>query len=169
MESYVVGNPLEEKTQIGPLANLYFREELHDQVMRSINAGARLITGGVIPDGPGAFYPPTILMDVKPNMPAYYEELFGPVAAIIIAENADNAIEIANDSSFGLGSSLWTSDIAKAEILAGEIEAGSVFINGIVKSDPRLPFGGIKKSGFGRELSHYGIKEFVNIKTVWRR
>ena len=169
MESFVVGDPLDEKTQIGPLASNSFRDELHDQVLRSIKAGAKLITGGIIPEGVGAFYPPTILTDVRKGMEAYSEELFGPVAAVIIAQNADEAIRIANDSRFGLGASLWTSDAAKAEALASRIEAGAVFINGMVKSDPRLPFGGIKESGYGRELSHYGIKEFVNIKTVWRK
>ncbi|MBI5197175.1 MAG: NAD-dependent succinate-semialdehyde dehydrogenase [Nitrospirae bacterium] len=167
MESFVMGDPLDEKTQIGPQARRDLRDDLHAQVTASIEAGARLITGGTIPEGPGAFYPPTILADVVPCMPAYDEELFGPVASVIVARDAEDAVRIANDTPFGLGASLWTSDVEKAEALAAEIEAGAVFINGIVKSDPRLPFGGIKSSGYGRELSHYGIKEFVNIKTVW--
>jgi succinate-semialdehyde dehydrogenase/glutarate-semialdehyde dehydrogenase len=132
-----------------------------------VKAGARLVTGGVIPSGPGAFYPPTILADVTPGMPAYHEEIFGPVASVITAKDAEEALQIANDTHYGLGASLWTSDTEKAESMAVRIDAGMVFINGLVKSDPRLPFGGTKSSGYGRELSHYGIKEFVNVKTVW--
>jgi succinate-semialdehyde dehydrogenase/glutarate-semialdehyde dehydrogenase len=167
MASMILGDPMDEKTQIGPMARRGLRDELHAQVTASVEAGAKAITGGIVPEGPGAFYPPTILVDVVPGMPAYDEELFGPVASVIIAQDADEAVRIANDTPFGLGSSLWTSDIDRAETLAGRIEAGAVFVNGTVKSDPRLPFGGIKNSGYGRELSHYGVKEFVNIKTVW--
>jgi len=167
MAALVVGDPLDEATQIGPLARVDLRDEIHDQVTRSIAAGARLVIGGKVPEGPGAYYPPTILADVVPGQPAYDEELFGPVASVIAADDADDAIRIANDTPFGLGSSLWTADTARGEVLAGRIDAGSVFINGMVKSDPRLPFGGIKASGYGRELARFGIREFVNVKTVW--
>jgi succinate-semialdehyde dehydrogenase/glutarate-semialdehyde dehydrogenase len=137
-------------------------------VEESIRKGARLLCGGEVPKGEGAFYPPTVLTGVKKGMPAYDEELFGPVAAIIVADNEKHAIEIANDSIFGLGGGVIGSDLARAEkIAAEEIEAGCVFVNDAVRSDPRLPFGGIKESGYGRELSHFGIREFVNIKTVF--
>lgn len=166
-EATVVGDPLDEKTQIGPLANEQGLNDIAKQVEISLAKGARLITGGKRVDDKGYFYAPTILADVKPGMPAYDEELFGPVASVIVVKGADEAIRVANDSRFGLGSSLWTKDMALAKKLASQIEAGCCFINAMVKSDPRLPFGGIKKSGYGRELSHYGIKEFVNIKTVY--
>ena len=127
-----------------------------------------MFLGGVIPENPGAFYPPTVLTEVKKGMPAYDDELFGPVAAIISAKDEADAIRVANDSVFGLGAAVFTQDLAKGErIAATELEAGCCFVNSFVKSDPRLPFGGIKESGYGRELSHYGIKEFVNIKTVF--
>jgi succinate-semialdehyde dehydrogenase/glutarate-semialdehyde dehydrogenase len=132
-----------------------------------VEAGAVLRTGGRRVDGKGWFYAPTLLSGVKPGMPAFDEETFGPVAAVIRARDTAEAVELANRSRYGLGASVWTSDPARAEALAAEIEAGSVFVNGIVKSDPRLPFGGIKSSGYGRELSDVGIREFVNIKTVW--
>lgn len=167
MESLVVGDPLDEKTQVGPLARRDLMEELHQQVRRSVEKGAKILTGGEPLPGKGAFYPPTILTRVKPGMPAYEEELFGPVAAILPAKNDGDALRIANDTRFGLGASVWTKDTEKGERLARYVESGLVFINGIVKSDPRLPFGGIKASGFGRELARYGILEFVNIKTVW--
>jgi len=167
MAALVVGDPLDEATQIGPLARVDLRDEIHEQVTRSIAAGARLVIGGKVPDGPGAYYPPTILADVAPGQPAYDEELFGPVASVIEAADAADAIRIANDTPFGLGASLWTADTARGEELAAQIDAGSVFINGMVKSDPRLPFGGIKASGYGRELARFGIREFVNVKTVW--
>jgi len=155
---------------IGPMARHDLRDELHQQVVKSIELGARCLLGGSVPDGPGAFYPPTALSDVKKGMPAYEEELFGPVAAIISAINEEDAIRIANDSHFGLGAAVFTRDQAKGERLAAEeLEAGCCFVNAFVKSDPRLPFGGVKESGYGRELSHYGIKEFVNIKTVYIR
>ncbi len=162
-----VGDPLDEETEVGPLARPDLRDELHDQVVRSVERGARVVCGGERPEGPGAYYPPTLLADVAPGQPAYEEELFGPVAAVIAARDEAEAIRIANDTRFGLGASIWTADTARGEQLAARIDAGAVFINGMVKSDPRLPFGGIKASGYGRELGRYGIREFVNIKTVW--
>ena len=129
--------------------------------------GATVVLGGEIPGGKGAFYPPTLLAAVEKGMPAFDEETFGPVAAVIRAKDESDAIGLANDSPFGLGASLWTRDRERAERLAAQIDAGAVFVNGVVKSDPRLPFGGIKRSGYGRELSEYGIREFVNIKSVW--
>jgi len=168
MSAIKVGDPLDETTEVGPQARADLRDELHEQVTQSIARGARCLVGGEVPDGPGAYYPPTVLTDVKSGMPAYDEELFGPVAAIIAARDEDHAIEIANDSSFGLGAAVFTSDSARGErIAAEELQAGACFVNSFVKSDPRLPFGGINKSGYGRELSHYGIREFVNIKTVF--
>jgi len=144
------------------------RDDLHDQVRRSVSAGARVLLGGEVPEGPGAFYPPTVLTTVGPGMPAYEEELFGPVAAVIAARDEEDAVRIANDSAFGLGAAVFTRDRARGERLAAEaLEAGSCFVNAFVKSDPRLPFGGIKQSGYGRELSHFGIREFVNVKTVY--
>ncbi|NPE08915.1 MAG: NAD-dependent succinate-semialdehyde dehydrogenase [Asgard group archaeon] len=168
MKLMEMGDPLKPSTNVGPLARYDLRDELHQQVQKSIEMGAELLLGGYIPEGPGAFYPPTILTNVKKGMPAYDEELFGPVASIIIAKDEKEAISIANDSIFGLGSAVFTKDIARGERIAvEEIEAGSCFINTFVRSDPRLPFGGTKLSGYGRELSHYGIKEFVNIKTIY--
>jgi len=167
MKAVKVGNPMEEETELGPLARKDLMLELHEQVKDSINKGAEAIIGGKPLEGKGYFYPATVLINVKPGMPAYEEELFGPVAAVIKAKDESDVIRIANDSAFGLGASLWTKDVEKAKRLVPKIESGSVFVNGLVKSDPRLPFGGIKLSGYGRELSHYGIKEFVNIKTVW--
>ncbi len=143
------------------------RDELHKQVAESIKRGARRMLGGEVPAGKGAFYPPTLLAAVDKGMPAFDEETFGPVAAVITAKDEADAIRLANDSPYGLGAALWTADRARAERLAAQIEAGAVFVNGVVKSDPRLPFGGIKRSGYGRELSEYGIREFVNIKSVW--
>jgi succinate-semialdehyde dehydrogenase/glutarate-semialdehyde dehydrogenase len=162
-----MGDPLARDTDVGPQARRDLRDELHRQVEESVKRGARLALGGVIPPGRGAFYPPTLLEAVERGMPAFDEETFGPVAAVIRAKNEGEAVHLANDSSFGLGASLWTSDRPRAERLAAEIEAGAVFVNGLVKSDPRLPFGGIKRSGYGRELSEYGIREFVNVKSVW--
>ena len=168
MKAVKMGNPLDPDTIVGPQARVDLREALHRQVRQSIEKGAKCLLGGEVPEGQGAFYPPTVLVDVKKGMPAYAEELFGPVAAIISARDEGEAIKIANDSGFGLGAAVFTRDVAKGErIAANELEAGSCFVNAFVKSDPRLPFGGIKKSGYGRELSHYGIKEFVNIKTVY--
>jgi succinate-semialdehyde dehydrogenase/glutarate-semialdehyde dehydrogenase len=143
------------------------RDELHRQVEESVKRGAHTLLGGQIPAGRGAFYPPTLLAAVDRGMPAFDEETFGPVAAVIRAKDEADALRLANDSSFGLGAALWTRDRTRAERLAAEIEAGAVFVNGVVKSDPRLPFGGIKRSGYGRELSEYGIREFVNVKSVW--
>lgn len=169
MEEVVVGDPMNELTELGPIAREDLLLELHEQVTKSIKLGAKLLTGGNRLDRKGYYYPPTVIGDVKKGMPAYDEELFGPVASVIRIKDEKEAIFVANDTEFGLGASLWTADIEKAKLLAKEIDSGSVFINGMVKSDPRLPFGGVKMSGFGRELSHYGIKEFVNIKTVWVR
>jgi len=167
MDEIVVGDPMNKNTELGPIAREDLLLELHEQVKKSVEKGAKILTGGKRLDRKGYYYPPTILTDVKKGMLAYDEELFGPVATVIKVKNEEEAIFVANDTPFGLGSSLWTSNLDKAKTLAKEIESGSVFINGMVKSDPRLPFGGVKLSGFGRELSHYGIKEFVNIKTVW--
>jgi len=162
------GNPLDEATEVGPQARADLRDDLQRQVEESVARGARLLLGGEIPDGPGAFYPPTVLTGVRRGMPAYEEELFGPVAAIIPVADEEEAIRVANDSVFGLGAALFTQDLERGRRLAAErIEAGTVVVNTFVRSDPRLPFGGIKESGYGRELSHYGIKEFVNIKTVY--
>jgi succinate-semialdehyde dehydrogenase/glutarate-semialdehyde dehydrogenase len=162
-----VGDPLDRETQVGPQARADLRDALHAQVEESVKRGARRVIGGEVPPGRGAFYPPTLLAAVDRGMPAFDEETFGPVAAVVRAKDDADAVRLANDSVFGLGASLWTQDRARAERLATQIEAGSVFVNGLVKSDPRLPFGGIKRSGYGRELSEYGIREFVNIKTVW--
>jgi succinate-semialdehyde dehydrogenase/glutarate-semialdehyde dehydrogenase len=167
MQSKKMGSPM-ERVDLGPQARADLRDDLHRQVAESIQKGARLLLGGKVPEGPGAFYPPTVLTDVRKGMAAYDEELFGPVAAIIAAEDEEDAIRIANDSVFGLGAAVFTKDIARGERIAAErIEAGACFVNAFVKSDPRLPFGGIKESGYGRELSTFGIHEFVNIKTVY--
>jgi succinate-semialdehyde dehydrogenase / glutarate-semialdehyde dehydrogenase len=165
-EKKTLGDPLDEATDIGPLAREDLLVELEGQVARSLAAGAVVLTGGRRLEREGAFYEPTILTGVRKGMPAFDEELFGPVAAVIEADDADHALVIANDSAYGLGAAIWTADIARAEKMAARIESGAVFINDVVKSDPRLPFGGVKLSGYGRELSHYGIREFVNIKTV---
>ena len=162
-----VGDPMDEQTDVGPLARHDLRDTLHRQVTDSMARGAICLTGGQLPAGPGAYYPPTVLTAVRKGMPAYHEELFGPVAAIIPARDEAEAIDIANDSDFGLGAAILTRDVERGERIAAErIESGSVFVNDAVRSDPRLPFGGIKTSGYGRELGAYGIKEFVNIKTV---
>ncbi|HZF11368.1 MAG TPA: NAD-dependent succinate-semialdehyde dehydrogenase [Thermoanaerobaculia bacterium] len=167
MEELKVGDPLERATDVGPMAREDLLSDLDDQVQRTLAAGARLATGGQRLPGKGWFYAPTVLLGVEPGMPAFDEETFGPVAAVTRAQDTAHAIELANQSHFGLGASLWTGDPARGEDLAASIEAGSVFVNGAVKSDPRLPFGGIKSSGYGRELAEVGIREFVNIKTVW--
>jgi succinate-semialdehyde dehydrogenase/glutarate-semialdehyde dehydrogenase len=167
MGKAVVGDPLDENTTVGPMARRDLRDELHEQVTKSIDNGAQCLCGGKVPEGSGAFYPPTVLTNVKPGMPAYDEEMFGPVAAVISAKDVDDAVRIANDSEFGLGGGVFTRDLALGERLAADrIEAGSVFVNATVASDPKLPFGGVKDSGYGRELSSYGIREFVNIKTI---
>ncbi|MFC1547217.1 NAD-dependent succinate-semialdehyde dehydrogenase [Candidatus Neomarinimicrobiota bacterium] len=168
MQAKKMGDPLEEDTIVGPQARHELRDELHRQVQASIKQGARCLLGGKIPEGPGAYYPPTVLTDVQPDMPAYYEELFGPVAAIIPVRDEAEAVRVANDSSFGLGAAVFTRDLNRGKrIAATELEAGCCFVNAFVKSDPRLPFGGVKESGYGRELSSFGIREFVNIKTVY--
>lgn len=162
-----VGDPMDRDTQIGPLARGAFREDLERQIRESVHQGARILTGGRRLPGKGHFFEPTVLTDVLPDMPAAAEEVFGPVAALLRAKDAEDAIRLANQTRYGLGSSLWTGGIEKARALARRIEAGQVFINGMVASDPRLPFGGIKCSGYGRELSELGLREFVNIQTVW--
>ena len=167
MQSRKMGDPLDRHTQVGPQARYDLRASLHRQVEESVKRGAKLLLGGRIPEGPGAFYPPTVLDAVNKGMPAFDEETFGPVAAVTRARDEAHAIRLANDSPFGLGASLWTRDRARAERVVGQIEAGCVFVNELVKSDPRLPFGGVKRSGYGRELSEYGIREFMNIKSVW--
>ena len=167
MASLRLGDPMDRNIDIGPLARGDLRDNLDDQVKRTLAAGARLLCGGKKPAMRGFFYPPTVLANVRPGMPAFDEETFGPVAAVTRAESMDEAVALANRSRYGLGASIWTADIALAERLAAQIESGNVFINGAVKSDPRLPFGGVKNSGYGRELAQIGIREFVSFKTVW--
>lgn len=162
-----VGDPLDSQTQIGPVARGDLRDSLDKLVQDSVKMGARVLLGGRSLEGKGYFYAPTIVTDVTPEMPMFYDETFGPAAAVIRARDADHAIELANDSKFGLSSNLWTTNIERARVLASRIAAGGVFINGMTASDPRLPFGGIKRSGYGRELSSFGIQEFVNVQTVW--
>jgi succinate-semialdehyde dehydrogenase/glutarate-semialdehyde dehydrogenase len=168
MKAARVGDPLEDSTLVGPMARSDLRDELHDQVTRSVEAGCSVALGGDILEGPGAFYPPTVLEDVVPGMPAFDEETFGPVAALVRAENEEEAIDLANRSVFGLGAAVFTSDTERGyRIAAEELQAGACFVNAFVRSDPRLPFGGVRESGFGRELSSFGIREFVNIKCVY--
>lgn len=168
MRACVPGDPLEPATRLGPLASVELRDKLHTQVQKSLAAGAQLMLGGTVPDQPGAWYPPTVLAGVVPGMPAYDEELFGPVAAVLEASDEEDAIRIANDTPFGLGGAVFSRDRSRAEYIARHrLRAGSCFVNDFVRSDPRLPFGGIKQSGYGRELSLFGIQEFVNIKTVY--
>jgi len=170
MRSKIMGDPMNEETNIGPQARHDLREELHEQVTKSVKLGAEILTGGNIPAGKGAFYPATVLANIKPDMPAYKEELFGPVASLIKAKDEADAIRIANDTMFGLGAAVFTQNTARGEKIAREeLNAGNCFVNDSVKSDPQLPFGGVKESGYGRELSELGIKEFVNIKTVYRK
>jgi succinate-semialdehyde dehydrogenase/glutarate-semialdehyde dehydrogenase len=166
MSGRTMGNPELDATRIGPMARADLRDELHQQVQESIAAGARLLMGGKIPEGPGYFYPPTLLANVRPGMPAFDEELFGPVAAVIEAADTEEAVQLANKSQFGLGAAVFTRDLRTGESVARKLQAGVCFINDFVKSDPRMPFGGIKKSGYGRELSHFGIREFTNIKSI---
>jgi len=166
MQHISVGDPMEESTQLGPLATADILADLDDQVRRSVAKGARVLTGGFKLDRPGNYYAPTVLTDVSKDCPAYTEELFGPVAILLRAKGIDEAIRLANDTDFGLGASAWTTDEAEQQKFMDEIQAGMVFINGTVISDPRLPFGGVKNSGYGRELGVYGIREFVNIKTI---
>ncbi len=167
MEALTVGDPLDERTDVGPLATEAIRRGLAEQVRSSVAAGARVLTGGHALDRPGWFYAPTVLADIPTSSPAYREELFGPVAALFRARDIGDAIRIANDTAVGLGASAWTNDEAECRRFVGEIEAGQLFINGMVASDPRLPFGGVKRSGYGRELGVFGIREFVNVKTIW--
>jgi len=167
MKSLKVGDPMDLATEVGPIATASGVNELDDQVKRAAAGGARLLTGGKRIDGPGNFYEPTVLADIPKSCPVYYEEIFGPVAMLFRAASAEEAIEIANDSDFGLASSVWTNDESERARFIRDIEAGAVFVNGMVASDPRLPFGGVKNSGYGRELSANGIREFCNIKTVW--
>ena len=163
----VMGDPHDPATTLGPMARADLRDELHDQVRRSVEAGASLLMGGEMPEGGGAFYPPTLLSGVTDGMAAYHEETFGPVAAVIAAKNLDDAVRIANDTDFGLGAAIFTSDVELGEEVARDrLQAGACFVNAFVASDPRLPFGGIKMSGYGRELSDLGMKEFLNAKTV---
>lgn len=162
-----VGNPMDEATQLGPCARDDLCETLHRHVRATLASGARLLCGGNVVDRPGFFYQPTVVSEVLPGMPMFEEEVFGPAAAVIRARDADDAIALANASKYGLGCNIWTSDIERAQRLAARVQAGNVWINGMVASDPRLPFGGVKASGFGRELSHFGIHEFVNIQSVW--
>lgn len=167
MKSVKVGDPFANETELGPIAREDLLFDLLSQIEKSVSNGAKILCGGKRIEREGFFLEPTILANIKKGMPAYHEEIFGPVAILIKAEDEDDAIQIANDTDFGLGASVWTKDKNRIEKFSREIQSGSVFVNGLVKSDPRLPFGGIKNSGYGRELSHYGIKEFVNIKTVW--
>jgi succinate-semialdehyde dehydrogenase / glutarate-semialdehyde dehydrogenase len=166
-ESLVVGDPMDPATDVGPLANDAQVKTLEDQLARSLSAGARLLTGGYRLDRPGCYFAPGVLTGIAPNSPAYREEVFGPVALLFRVRDIDEAIRLANDSDFGLGASAWTRDQRERDRFVAELEAGMVFINAMVASDPRVPFGGIKQSGYGRELSSQGIREFVNIKTVW--
>ncbi len=167
LESMVLGNPMDEKTEMGPMARLDLLENIEDQVNRSVEMGAKILCGGKRLDSHSLFYEPTLITHVHKGMPVFDEETFGPVSVVIPAKNAEDAVRIANDTPFGLGASLWTQDLVLAEKTAAKIEAGAVFINGMTKSDPRLPFGGTKRSGYGRELAYPGIREFVNQKTVW--
>jgi succinate-semialdehyde dehydrogenase/glutarate-semialdehyde dehydrogenase len=168
MRAKSMGDPLDEESDLGPQARDDLRDDLHRQVEGSVEKGARLLLGGEVPERTGAWYPPTVLTGVGPGMPAYEEETFGPVAAIIPVADEEEAIRVANDSDFGLGAAVFTRDAARGEeIAARRLDAGCCFVNAFVKSDPRLPFGGVKHSGYGRELGVFGIREFVNVKTVW--
>src|SRR6185312_12562987 len=167
MRTLKVGDPMDPTTEIGPLATEQILQGVHDQVQKSIAAGAKLLTGGNRIHGPGFFYEPTVLVDVPRESPAYREEVFGPVASIFRVNDAAQAIEVANDSSFGLGASAWTNNSEEQKLFISDLETGMVFINAMVASDPRLPFGGVKRSGFGRELGAAGTREFTNTKTIW--
>lgn len=163
------GDPLDPASDLGPMARHDLRDELHRQVERTLAAGATLLVGGTKLDGPGNFYAPTVLADVAPGMAAFDEETFGPVAAITVADNAEHAIALANTSDYGLGGNLWTRDVARAQRIARRLETGGVFINGFSASNARIPVGGVKKSGYGRELSHFGLREFTNAQSVWAK
>jgi succinate-semialdehyde dehydrogenase/glutarate-semialdehyde dehydrogenase len=167
MRGLKIGDPLDETTEIGPLATEQILRGVDEQVQKSISAGAKLLTGGNRVQGPGFFYEPTVLINVPHESPAYREEVFGPVASVFRISNQEEAIEAANDSIYGLGASVWTNDKQEQDLFASELEAGMVFFNSMVVSDPRVPFGGVKRSGFGRELGAVGIREFTNLKTVW--
>jgi succinate-semialdehyde dehydrogenase / glutarate-semialdehyde dehydrogenase len=167
MEALVVGNPIDDTVEVGPLATAQILSDLEEQVSKSVELGARVLTGGKRLEGDGFYYFPTVLTDIPKDSPAYEEELFGPVASLFRASDLDHAIRLANDTTFGLGASAWTIDIEEQARFTEDLDAGCVFINGMVASDPRLPFGGVKHSGYGRELGAHGIREFVNIKTVW--
>ena len=167
MRAFKLGNPMDETTEIGPLATEQILQGVHDQVQKTIAAGAKLLTGGNRIHGPGFFYEPTVLVDVPKGSPAYCEEVFGPVASVFRVRDAHHAIELANDTTFGLAASAWTNDHEEQELFASDLDTGMVFINAMVASDPRLPFGGVKRSGFGRELGAAGIREFTNAKTIW--
>jgi succinate-semialdehyde dehydrogenase/glutarate-semialdehyde dehydrogenase len=167
MRMLKIGDPLEDSTDIGPLATEQILTGVHEQVQKTIGAGAKLLTGGNRVAGPGFFYEPTVLVDVPKNSPAYREEVFGPVASVFRVRDEAEAIDLANDHVFGLGASVWTNDAKQQELFVSELETGMVFINAMVASDPRLPFGGVKRSGFGRELGAVGMREFMNTKTVW--
>jgi len=162
-----LGNPMEELTDVGPMAREDLARDVVRQINQSVRRGAKVIVGGNRPPWKGAFVNPTLLVDVKPGMPAFDEEVFGPVASVIVAKDAEEAILLANKTVYGLGAAIWSEDLEKATRLAKRINAGSVFINGMVKSDPRLPFGGVNRSGYGRELSYHGLREFTNMKTMW--
>jgi succinate-semialdehyde dehydrogenase/glutarate-semialdehyde dehydrogenase len=166
MAGLKIGDPMSPDTRVGPLASEQLLRELEDQVDRTVRAGARVLTGGRRLGGAGFFYAPTVLTDIAPDSPAYRDELFGPVASLFRVADAHEAIRVANDTRFGLGSSAWTRDAAEVDLFAAELEAGTVFVNGMVESDPRFPFGGVKASGYGRELGAYGLREFTNVKTV---
>jgi succinate-semialdehyde dehydrogenase/glutarate-semialdehyde dehydrogenase len=167
MNTLRVGDPMLGTTEVGPLATPAILSDLVRQVADLVKNGARVLTGGKRINGPGNFYEPTVITEIKPGTPIYYEELFGPVAMLFVVRDAEEAIRSANDSPFGLGASVWTNDPRERDHFVDEIESGMVFVNGMVASDPRLPFGGVKHSGYGRELGVHGIHEFVNSKTVW--
>ncbi len=167
MQAVSFGDPKDKNTSLAPMARIDLRNELHEQVVESVEMGASVLCGGFIPEGDAAFYPATVLENVEEGMPAYHEELFGPVASLFRVQSIEEAISIANDTVFGLGAAIFTGDEEKGLKLAEKgLDAGCVFVNDFVKSDPRLPFGGVKESGYGRELSLVGIREFVNVKTV---
>jgi len=167
MRALKVGDPMDPETELGPLATEHILHGVDNQVQKTIAAGAKLLTGGNRIHSPGFFYEPTVLVDVPKNSPAYREEVFGPVAAVFSVGDIDAAVELANDTTFGLGSSAWSNDREEQKLFVSELDSGMVFINTRVAPDPRLPFGGIKRSGFGRELGAAGIREFTNTKTIW--